>query len=224
MINALNETHDPALRCRVKSAHDPNTDFPIQNLPFGIFSRGGKNSPRVGVAIGDCVLDLAHCRKQSLLDGLSVELMNAAASDSLNELMALGPEHWSSLRKRISRLLRDDAGHSQWSALVESALISMDNVRMLMPVRIGDYTDFYASIHHARNVGSMFRPDNPLLPNYKYVPVGYHGRASSIVVSGTPVRRPSGQIEGPDSVPSFGPCRMLDYELEVGLFAGPGNE
>jgi fumarylacetoacetase len=223
MIYELNETHDPGLKCRIRSAHDPATDFPIQNLPFGVFvPNTGNAQPRIGVAIGDSLLDLAECGKRGLLDELPPALAAASTGDSLNGLMTLSPELWSLLRRQVSRLLRAD-GFSRSSVQIEAALVARAQCRMLLPARIGDYTDFYASIHHARNVGSMFRPDNPLLPNYKYVPVGYHGRASSIVVSGSPVRRPSGQTEGPDSVPVFGPSRLLDYELEIGAFTGPGN-
>jgi fumarylacetoacetase len=225
MTYTLNDTHDVSLHCRVQSAHDPGTDFPIQNLPFGVFSdRKGDLNPHIGVAIGDFILDLFECIERGLLDGMSQELIDAAACDSLNALMALGPQQWSSLRRRISVLLRSDsAGFRQSSNRIDAALVPMAEAMMLLPARIGDYTDFYASIHHARNVGSMFRPENPLLPNYKHVPVGYHGRASSIAVSGTPVRRPCGQSEISNSGPSFGPSRMLDYELEVGVFVGPGN-
>ncbi len=223
MTYELNETHDASLQCRVESANQPGADFPIQNLPFGVFVPAGDVRPRPGVAIGERILDLLECRKRGLLDGLPQELMAASAGESLNALMALGPELWSSLRKRISRLLRADGTSLRNWDQVESAVVPMKICTLLLPARIGDYTDFYASMHHARNVGSMFRPENPLFPNYKYVPVGYHGRASSIVVSGTPVIRPCGQLEGLNSVPQFGPTRLLDYELEVGVFVGPGN-
>jgi fumarylacetoacetase len=223
MTYALNETHDPSLKCRIAAAHNPSTDFPIQNLPLGVFSLSGDSQPHIGVAIGTSILDLFECKKRSLLHGLPESLTAASAGDSLNALMALRPELWSALRERISLLLRADSKDFRKESQVEAALVPMANARMLLPARIGNYTDFYASIHHARNVGSMFRPDNPLLPNYKYVPVGYHGRASSVVVSGTKVRRPSGQLEGVNALPSFGPSRMLDYELEVGAFVGAGN-
>jgi fumarylacetoacetase len=225
MNYAINDTHDPSLKSWVPSAQTPGADFPIQNLPFGVFARlEGKTQPHVGVGIGDCVLDLFECGKQGMLADLPDLCVEASASDSLNALMALGPDCWSALRKRISMLLRTDSSDfRRMPAKLEAVLVPMNETRMLLPARIGDYTDFYASIHHARNVGSMFRPENPLLPNYKYVPVGYHGRASSIIVSGTTVHRPSGQTEGPNSVPVFGPCRLLDYELEIGAFIGPGN-
>jgi fumarylacetoacetase len=218
MIYELNDTHDPSLKCRISTAYIPGTDFPIQNLPYGVFVFGKDFRQRIGVAIGNSILDILECGEQGLLAGLPEDLIDAGRSDSLNALMALGPYRWSLLRRRISELLRADC-----KAPIDAALVPMSEARMMLPARIGNYTDFYASIHHARNVGSMFRPDNPLFANYKHVPVGYHGRASSIVVSGTPVRRPSGQLEGSDSIPIFGPSRMLDYELEIGIFVGPGN-
>jgi fumarylacetoacetase len=223
----INSTHSPHLRSWVDSANATGTDFPIQNLPFGVFSRKGANEiPRICIAIGDYVLDLAACAHSGLLDPLGEATVEACAEMQLNRLMSLGAQHWSALRQRLSELLsagngelRDDAG------LRAHALVPAGEAEMFMPAAIGDYTDFYASIHHATNVGSMFRPDNPLLPNYKYLPVGYHGRASSVVVSGVPVRRPLGQVAANDSGPPvFGPSRLLDYELEVGFFIGPGNE
>ena len=176
----------------------------------------------IGVAIGDRILDLDRAAQAGLLDGLSPKTVDACSTLSLNTLMGLGPRHWSPLRKRLSDLLRTG---SEYQAAVEPLLVPMAEVEMRVPARIGDYTDFYASIHHATNVGRLFRPDNPLLPNYKYVPIGYHGRASSIVMSGEPVRRPCGQTKDVASAePMFGPTRALDYELEVGFFVGPGNE
>lgn len=221
MIYGLNETHDPGLKCRVNSAHGAGTDFPIQNLPYGIFS-SGDGLPRPGVAIGDLILDLRECTKRGLLKDLPQVLQDACTDDSLNRLMHCDPELWSLLRSRISRLLRRDTAGTD-SRQMEASLIPMNLCHMHIPARIGDYTDFYASIHHARNVGSMFRPDNPLFPNYKFLPVGYHGRSSSIVVSGTPVRRPWGQIETAPGAPQYGPSLLLDYELELGAFIGRGN-
>ena len=175
--------------CWVESANDPETDFPVENLPFGVFDDGAGGRP--GLAIGDRILDLRGC----------------------------GLRDYG--RERARELLSDRA-QRVW---IEPHLIAQSSVRMLPPFAIGDYTDFYASIHHATNVGRLFRPDNPLLPNYKWVPIGYHGRASSIVISGTEVNRPCGQTKGPDAAePMFGPSRMLDYELEVGFFIGAGNE
>jgi fumarylacetoacetase len=194
----IDRTHAPALRSWVESANHPACDFPIQNLPFATF-RSGAGS-HVGVAIGDQVLDVT--------DALQIR--------SLRDLMAMPKAERVALRQRISHMLSDDPDAAH--------LVPMAEAELLLPCEIGDYTDFYASIHHATNVGSMFRPDNPLLPNYKWLPVGYHGRASSIVLSGTPVRRPWGQtVEQPAGPPKFSPSRRLDYELEVGAFLGPGN-
>ncbi len=215
----LDSTHDPQLSSWVESANQPGADFPIQNLPFGVFRSGP--SCAIGVAIGDRILDLGRGAQAGLLEGLGTPAITACAASVLNPLMALGHTHWSRLRKRLGELLRVGGGHQ---AAVEPLLIPMDQADMMVPAIIGDYTDFYASIHHATNVGRLFRPGNPLLPNYKYVPIGYHGRASSIVVSGTPLHRPSGQSQDPAAeAPAFGPTRSLDYELEVGFFAGPGN-
>ena len=227
----MNETHDPHLTSWVESAQDAATDFPIQNLPFGVFRRRGAvaAAPRVGVAIGDAVVDVAAARDAGLLgDGDAAAAAERCRQPSLNALMALGPRHWSALRRALGRLLRVDgdaaAAVRRDPALRERLLVPMADAELLLPAEVGDYSDFYASVHHATNVGSMFRPDNPLLPNYKWVPIGYHGRASSLVPSGTPVRRPHGQTRAPDAAePTFGPSRSLDYELEVGLFVGPGN-
>jgi fumarylacetoacetase len=206
------------LKSWVETANSPDTDFPIQNLPFGVFQAGGPST--IGVAIGDRVLDLRGCVRAGLFDSLPRETSEACAFETLNSLMSLGPSHWSALRARLTDLLAESRNNSK----VEPCLHPMEEVTMQLPAVIGDYTDFYASIHHATNVGSLFRPDNPLLPNYKYVPIGYHGRASSIVLSGTPVRRPSGQTkESSSETPRFGPTRSLDYEMEVGMFVGPGN-
>lgn len=202
----------------VESANHPGTDFPIQNLPFGLFASPPTFS--IGVAIGDRILDLRRCAQAGLLDGLSPRTVEACLAPCLNPLMTLGREYWSPLRKRIVELL---CAGSEHEAAVKPLLVPMGEATMAPPANIGDYTDFYASIHHATKVGRLFRPDNPLLPNYKYLPVGYHGRASSIVVSGTAVRRPSGQWKDAAEAPVFGPSRALDYELEVGFFAGPGN-
>jgi fumarylacetoacetase len=218
---ALDETHDPGLRSFVASANDPAGDFPIQNLPLGAFSDAPGRPVRLGLAIGDRVLDLARCRAAGLFaDGLD-EVGDACASNSLNALMALGPVAWHLLRLAASRWLREG---SPDQARVEPQLVPASAVALHVAAAIGDYTDFYASIFHATNVGSMLRPDEPLLPNYKHVPIGYHGRASSVVASGSAVRRPSGQLK-PESAttPVFGPSRRLDYELEVGIWIGTGN-
>ena len=215
----LDSTHDPALTSWVESANRPGNDFPVQNLPFGAFHSGP--SCALGVAIGDRILNLRRAAQAGLWDGLAPAAAEACAASSLNPLLALGREHWSALRKRLSDLLRAD---SRRRADVEPLLAPLEEAIMAPPAAIGDYTDFYASIHHAANVGRLFRPGNPLLPNYKYVPIGYHGRASSIVVSGTAVHRPAGQTRDTTAAaPVFGPSRALDYELEVGFFTGPGN-
>ena len=209
-----------ALRSWVSSANDGDTDFPIQNLPYGIFRR--EMQDRIGVAIGDQILDLRACCERGLFKELPREVVDACRQDSLNALMALGSDSWSMLRQCITALLDEERAPSMRSE-VEGLLTPQREAVMRLPARIGDYTDFYASIHHATRVGKLFRPDNPLLPNYKWVPIGYHGRASSIVVSGQEVRRPLGQSRSADSDPVFGPSKSLDYELEVGAFIGPGN-
>lgn len=230
MIYSINETHDVNLKSWVESANDPASDFPIQNLPFGLFIRRSQRIrrpiPHIGVAIGDCILDLYQCARHELLNPLDAKVISACRRRQLNRLMSLGHEHWSALRRRLSQLLRADCPELRDNKeLIKRVLIPMHTARMVVPARIGDYTDFYASVFHATNVGSMLRPDNPLFPNYKYVPIGYHGRASSIVVSGTPIRRPQGQTIGDDAdTPVFGPSRALDYEVELGFFVGPGNK
>jgi fumarylacetoacetase len=221
----LDETHDSARRSWVESAND-HPDFPIQNLPFGIFRRrDGADVPSGGVAIGDAVLDLSACLDAGLFTGDAKRAARACAAPELNGLMALGSRYWSALRRAVSRLLAvDAAGPLLEPRAGPELLVPASEVELLLPAAIGDYTDFYASVHHATNVGSMFRPENPLFPNYKWVPIGYHGRASSIVPSGTPVQRPRGQTsDGAGGPPAFGPTRRLDYELEVGFFIGPGN-
>ena len=223
MSSAIDETHDPTLRSWVGSANNPEGDFPIQNLPFGVFRRrGNRESPRLGAAIGDRILDLAACARAGLLAGAVDDAARFMVDDSLNRMMQRGRDAARALRRVISRVLREG---SEAAGREKELTVAATEVELLMPVQIGDYTDFYASIHHATNVGSMFRPDNPLLPNYKYLPIGYHGRASSIVVSGTPVRRPAGQTRDAENVPPvFGPSKRLDYEMEVGAFIGRGNE
>ncbi|HEY7614455.1 MAG TPA: fumarylacetoacetase [Gemmatimonadales bacterium] len=213
----MDRTHDPSLRSWVESA-EGHSDFPIQNLPFGGFRRRDTDETgRVGVAIGDMILDIAACQAEGRFTGVAATAAAACAGPTLNALMALGAGPRAELRRQVSELLSGDSPD-------EELLVAQRDAELLLPARIGDYTDFYASVHHATNVGSMFRPDNPLLPNYKWVPIGYHGRASSIVPSGTPVRRPAGQIRPPDApAPSFGPSRSLDYEMELGLFIAVGN-
>ncbi|GAC1446043.1 MAG: fumarylacetoacetase [Pyrinomonadaceae bacterium] len=228
----LNETHDRNLRSWVETANTDDTDFPIQNLPFGVFKRrDSSGAPRVGVRIGDQILHVAGCVEETLFAGTEAEeASRCCVASTLNTLMRLAPQKVSALRLILSRMLRDDENElaKRAASLADKILVSVEDAEMFLPAEIGDYTDFYASIFHATNVGSMFRPDNPLLPNYKYVPIGYHGRASSIRVSGTEVRRPHGQIRAtnapPEQPPVFEPCKFLDYELEVGFFVGQENE
>ena len=212
---SLNETHDPARRSLVESANAPGGDFPIQNLPFGVFRPAPGAAPRVGVAIGDQILDVAAAA--SSFPGLAAEAAKICATPHLNAFMSLGPQAWSALRLALSRSLSIEHGDEG----LRRRLTPMAQAEMLPPVAIGDFTDFYASIFHAGNVGRMLRPDNPLLPNYKYVPVAYHGRASSVRVSGTAVKRPRGQSKSADeAAPSYGPSRNLDFELELGFYIG----
>ena len=214
----MNETHDPALRCWVPSANTPGHDFPIQNLPFAVFRRAGSAEAwRGGVAIGDEIVDLAAAA--GLLDGLAAEAARAASGDSLNPLMAKGPFAASALRLALSRALAGDS-----PTALSRCLVPQRDAEYAVPARIGDYTDFYTSVFHATRVGALFRPDAPLLPNYKWVPIGYHGRSSSIGVSGQQVRRPRGQTMAPGAAaPVLAPSARLDYELELGVFIGAGN-
>jgi len=224
MKPVLDETHNPQVQSWVESANVADSDFPVQNLPFGVFRRPDAGAEaRAGVAIGDRIVDVAGMRDEGLLAEESVQLAaNACASDSLNRLMALGAGPRRALRRRLHAILRQDASAADRQA-ASRRLVSQADVEMLLPAAVGDYTDFYASIFHATNVGKLFRPDNPLLPNYKYIPIGYHGRASSLVPSGTPVRRPCGQTRDGDADPIFGPTKALDYELELGFFVSVGN-
>jgi fumarylacetoacetase len=209
-------THDPELRSWVASAQG-HPDFPIQNLPFGVFAPNG-DVPRGGVAIGDSVLDLHVLADSGLLTGDAQDACRAASGSALNPLLAMGTGPRRVLRQALSALLA--TGAPPRPALLHPAA----RCTMHVPARVGDYTDFYAGIHHARTVGNLFRPDNPLTPNYKWMPIGYHGRASSLQVSGCDVRRPNGQRRrsGSDE-PSFGPCERLDYEMELGIFIGTSN-
>ncbi len=230
MKPVLDETHDPKAQSWVESANTAASDFPIQNLPFGIFRRRQAGAEaKVGIAIGDEIVDVAAVRSDGLLAEADVKAAveacgaNSARGASLNALMAAGTAPRRALRRRLQALLRTDSSSSIRGA-VSRHLVAQAEVEMVLPAAVGDYTDFYASIFHATNVGKLFRPDNPLLPNYKYIPIGYHGRASSLVASGTPVRRPCGQTRDGDADPRFGPTKALDYELEVGFFVGAGNE
>jgi len=212
--SVIDETHDPKLVSWVEGSQ-PGSDFPVQNLPLGIFSEA-KGMRRPGVAIGDYILDLT-----AVADLLDEEWREDLSQPILNAWLSRGPEAHRALRSRLSEILTDERYRDD----VEMYLIGQSEVRMHVPCLIGDYTDFYVGIHHATNVGRQFRPDNPLLPNYKYVPIGYHGRASSVRPSGEPVVRPSGQRKPPDAdAPEYGPSRRLDYELELGIWIGRGNE
>jgi fumarylacetoacetase len=217
----IDDTHDVALRSWVESANRPGCDFPIQNLPFGRFRRRGTAEPfRIGIAIGDQILDLRLAREAG---GGSVDLqawLLPLAEGDLNAFMALGVVARRGLRKALASALRSGSASE---AALRDCLLAQADAEMSLPCRIGDYTDFYSGIHHATNVGRLFRPDNPLLPNYKWVPIGYHGRASSIGVSGQAFRRPFGQLKRDGDVPAFAPSQRLDYELELGALIGAGN-
>jgi fumarylacetoacetase len=215
-MTELDQTHDPALTSWVESANG-HPDFPVQNLPLGLFSIGS-GEPRIGVAIGDMMVDLKGLSAGGLLDD---HWKLALGLSTLNAWFTHGPADAMALRHKLSILLSEQ----RFRHSVEPHLVRSSNAEMHLPCAIGDYTDFYVGVHHATNVGRQFRPDNPLLPNYKYVPIGYHGRASSVRVSGHPVVRPKGQRKPPDSEsPEYGPSRRLDYELELGIFIRCGNE
>ncbi len=212
----IDETHDPALACWVEGAQD-HPEFPVQNLPYGIFSTGDDDRPRPCVAVGDALFDLKAAADAG---HLPEDVRAACAEETLNALMGLPAAARRGLRRRLSALLTDSSKKDELTPFLHEAA----GCRLHLPARIGDYTDFYVGIHHATNIGTLFRPDNPLLPNYKYVPIGYHGRASSIRLSGEPVVRPLGQRKPPEAdAPSFGPVRRLDYELELGVWIGEGN-
>jgi fumarylacetoacetase len=213
----LDETHDPSRRSWVPGA-DGHADFPVQNLPLGVFSptSGGR---RAGVAVGDHILDLQSLAESGLLSGGALAAARAAGP-TLNAMLKLGEGPRRALRKELSRLL----SLKRYESTVRPMLHEAKSCSLHLPCAIGDYTDFYAGIHHATNVGRQFRPDNPLLPNYKHIPIGYHGRASSVLPSSEPIRRPNGQSKPPDAAaPSVGSSRRLDYELELGIWIGPGN-
>jgi fumarylacetoacetase len=204
----LDDTHDPAAASWVESAQEPGCDFPIQNLPFGIFKRKGQKEPaRGGVAIGDQILDLAA--------------LGVRTGPTLNGLAAMGRRSARKLRRELSRALSVKSRHQK---RLQKHLVPIKQAELFLPVAVGDYSDFFTGIHHATNMGRMLRPDNPLLPNYKWIPIGYHGRGSSIVVSGTDVRRPRGQLKPPEApAPVHAPSQRLDYEVELGFIAGSGN-
>ena len=220
-MRPIDHTHSIDLKSWVESANTDGTEFPIQNLPFCRFATD-QGAPRLGVGIGDQLLDLATCAEL-----FPAELQDPISSFTLARVMELPTGQRLAMRHRISELLSESCQHLQGNAgLRDKALLDRSAVTLMLPADVRDYTDFYASVFHATNVGSMFRPNNPLLPNYKHIPIGYHGRASSLVISGTDVRRPVGQLSPAEEggVPSREPCKLLDYEMEVGFFVGPGNE
>jgi fumarylacetoacetase len=217
---------DPSRKSWLESANDALTDFPLQNLPFGVFSLDAESeSGRVGVAIGDMILDVALAHDAGLIADEGRVGAVACGSPRLNELMSLDRDDVIDLRRALADLLDASSERGRRAARArDRILVPAADAIVQVPAEIGDYSDFYASIDHATNVGSMFRPDNPLLPNYKSIPIGYHGRASSIVASGSYIQRPSGQTKGESApAPTFGPSKRLDYELEVGAFIGRGN-
>ena len=218
----MSHPNDPKLRSFIDVA--ANSDFPIQNLPYGVFSTAAYPAPRVGVAIGDHVLDLAVLENEGLID---VSPAHAVfAQPSINAFMALGPKVWSRARTRISELLRHDNPHLRDNKELRSrALVAMRAARLHLPIAVSGYTDFYSSKEHATNVGVMFRgKDNALQPNWLHMPIAYNGRASTVVVSGTRVKRPRGQLKSPNvEMPSFAPCKRLDFELEMGVIVGQSS-
>jgi fumarylacetoacetase len=218
----LDETHDPQVRSWVDSANRADGEFPIQNLPFAVFRRADSAEEfRGGVAIGDQIVDLAALDKLGLFEPQAARGIHAGGRSSLNSLMQLGPPVWSAVRRALFEGLREG---SALQARLRSCVVAQSDAQYTLPAQIGDYTDFYTSIHHATAVGRMMRPDNPLLPNYRWIPIGYHGRSSSIGVSGQTFRRPQGQRLPPGAAqPVVGVSERLDYELELGVFVGVGN-
>ena len=220
----INETHDATLTSWVASANTDAADFPIQNLPFAVFRKAHAGEPfRIGVAIGDRILDLSAVAKtRTALASAVVEALGDPDATTLNALMGRGAKTSSALRLALSRALRSGAKDE---GDLTACLHAQDGAEFAVPARIGDYTDFYASVHHATNIGKLFRPDAPLLPNYKWVPIGYHGRASTIGVSGQSFPRPVGQtMPTGGTTPVVGPSKRMDYELELGIFIGAGND
>ncbi|SMC00220.1 fumarylacetoacetate hydrolase [Hymenobacter roseosalivarius DSM 11622] len=217
--------NDPTLRSWIDIP--PTSDFPIQNLPFGVFETLERGT-RLGVAIGEYVLDLYAVAQFGLFEDLELgsKMPKVFRRRSLNQFIALGRPVWRAVRQRVSELLRHDSTALRSDEVMRACLLRQSEVEMLRPVKPGNYTDFYSSIEHATNVGTMFRdPNNALLPNWRHIPIGYHGRASSIVVSGTPIRRPNGQRKAPDAdAPTFGPSQQLDFELEVAFVGGRATE
>ena len=221
----MNDTHDPTRTSWIVAANAEDSDFPIQNLPFGVFSRSGDSERSVGVAIGDQIVDIKQCTNANLWSGAAREVAELCAAPTMNALLEVPRASLSEFRSRLSELLTGSATEGGGiTPLPEQSLVPIADAQMHLPFHIGDYTDFYASIYHATNVGKLFRPDNPLLPNYKHVPIAYHGRSSSIVVSGVGVERPKGQLlPTGETSPVYGPTQMLDYEAEIGFVVGRGN-
>lgn len=220
----LNHTHNPSATSWVASANIAGCDFPIQNLPLAVFRRAGSHEAfRGGVAIGDRVIDLAAAHAAGVLDGLGAQALAACTEPTLNHFFAAGPAAWRALRHGLFDLLLTGASGPKVDAL-RACLVPQGEVQYAVPARIANYTDFYTSIHHARNVGRVIRPDDPLTPNFQWLPIAYHGRASSVVISGTAFHRPHGQAMPPGAqAPVYGPCARLDFELEMGFYIGPGN-
>jgi fumarylacetoacetase len=223
-MHTLNHTHEAGARSWLASAQAARTDFPIQNLPFSVFRRKqGQETFRGGVAIGDQVICLAALARSGALQGLAAQAASACAQPALNEFFALGPAAWRALRHALFDALKEGAVGPATDAL-RAALIPLADIEHTLPARIGDYTDFYTSIHHALNVGKLFRPEDPITPNFRWIPTAYHGRASSIGVSGQQYRRPMGQSMAPGAAaPVVGPCARLDFELELAIWIGQGN-
>lgn len=220
-MSLINPTHNPALRSWLPSANRADTEFPIQNLPLGVMVDGNTHQHRVVTGIGDQVLDICQALDLGVMTGLAAEAAEACRSGRLNELMGLGAAHASALRHALSAVLSSDSPHQDKLA---RCLRPQAEVRMTVPAQVGDFSDFFTSIHHATNSGRLARPDNPLLPNFKHLPVAYHSRVSSLVVSDTPCRRPSGQIKlAGESLPRYEPSRCLDFECEVGFYVGQGS-
>ena len=218
----LNETHAPELKSWVESANQPNCDFPIQNLPHGVFRRQGSDETfRGGVAIGDMILDLPGACAAGAFRGSARDAAEMAGASALNGLMAMGPAAWSALRFCLSQILRAGAPEAD---RLQACLVPQSAAEYAVPAQIGDYTDFFTSYNHMINAGRIFQPDKAELPNFKWLPIAYHGRASSVEISGSNFPRPLGQTRPPDADhPVFGPTKRLDYEMELGFFVGAGN-
>ncbi|MEO6017403.1 MAG: fumarylacetoacetase [Polaromonas sp.] len=223
-LDNANPTHSAFAKSWVASANAEGCDFPIQNLPFAVFRRTGSDEAfRGGVAIGDQVIDLAQVAATDCLDGLARAAAQACAQPALNDFFTMGPKAWKALRHGLFELLEKAFYGAKVDALRE-CLIPQEDVEFSVPARIGDYTDFYTSLDHAMNIGVMMRPDDPITSNFKWIPIAYHGRVSSIGVSGQTYRRPMGQAMAPGATaPVYGPCKRLDYELELGIYIGTGN-